>query len=208
MFDLPDCLCNWGRSPWIEMKWLTIWLADCLYWMIWSTEPTSLTELIYQANYLIGRTSEQWYQYWSDLNQLNQTKDPSRMMAQPNDIPGPSSQPHNGKEPEQTEQTEPNQCSSIMIDGDEEEEPNQYKVTFEDSWDTSTSNLNSFMESSEWSMNNMKMLLKTAKPDLLTLNWVGRLKIVRLSWWRTDLMKPLNTRTRWLLTVMHMPFFL
>ena len=39
------------------------------------------------------------------------------MMAQPNDIPGPSSQPHNGKEPEQTEQTE----------------PNQYKVTFEDS---------------------------------------------------------------------------
>ena len=55
------------------------------------------------------------------------------MIAQPNDIPGPSSQPHNGKEPEQTEQTEPNQCSSIMIDGDEEEEPNQYKVTFEDS---------------------------------------------------------------------------
>ena len=54
------------------------------------------------------------------------------MMAWLNDIPGPSSQPHKGKEPEQTEQTEPNQCSSIMIDGDEEEEPNQYKVSFED----------------------------------------------------------------------------
>ena len=53
-------------------------------------------------------------------------------MAQLNDIPGPSSQPHKGKEPEQTEQTEPNQCSSIMIDGDEEEELNQCKVTFKD----------------------------------------------------------------------------
>ena len=43
------------------------------------------------------------------------------MMAWLNNIPGPSSQPHKGKEPEQTEQTEPNQCSSIMIDGDEKE---------------------------------------------------------------------------------------
>ena len=53
-------------------------------------------------------------------------------MARPNDIPGPSSQPHKGKEPEQTKWTEPNQRSSIMIDGDEEEEPNWYKVIFED----------------------------------------------------------------------------
>ena len=54
------------------------------------------------------------------------------MMAWLNNIPGPSSQPHNGKEPEQTEQTEPNQCSSIMIDGDEEEELNWCEVTFKD----------------------------------------------------------------------------
>ena len=52
------------------------------------------------------------------------------MMAWPNDIPGPSSQPHKGKEPEQTEQTELNWHSSIMIDDNEEEELNQYKVTF------------------------------------------------------------------------------
>ena len=52
-------------------------------------------------------------------------------MAQPNDIPAPGSQPYTGKEPEQTEWTEPNWYSSIMIDGDEEE-LNWYKVTFED----------------------------------------------------------------------------
>ena len=54
------------------------------------------------------------------------------MMAQPNDIPVPGSQPYTGKEPEQTKQTELNWCSSIMIDGDEEEEPNWHEVTFED----------------------------------------------------------------------------
>ena len=43
------------------------------------------------------------------------------MMARPNDIPVPGSQPYMGKEPERTEQTEPNRRSSIMIDGDEEE---------------------------------------------------------------------------------------
>ena len=53
-------------------------------------------------------------------------------MAWLNNIPGPSSQPHKGKGPEQTEQTELNQHSSIMIDGNKEEEPNQHKVTFED----------------------------------------------------------------------------
>ena len=52
-------------------------------------------------------------------------------MARPNDIPAPGSQPYTGKEPEQTEQTEPNWHSSIMIDGDEEES-NWHKVTFED----------------------------------------------------------------------------
>ena len=54
------------------------------------------------------------------------------MMAWLNDIPGSSSQPYKGKEPEWTEQTELNWCSSIMIDGDEEEELNWYEVTFED----------------------------------------------------------------------------
>ena len=92
--------------------------------MIWPTELTALTELIYQADYLIGRIPEWQYQYWSDLNQLNLTKDPSRMMAWLNDIPVPGSQPYTGKEPEQTEWTELNQHSSIMINGDEEEEPN------------------------------------------------------------------------------------
>ena len=53
-------------------------------------------------------------------------------MAWLNDIPGPSSQPHKGKEPEQTEQTELNWHSSIMIDGDEEEELNWHEVIFED----------------------------------------------------------------------------
>ena len=53
-------------------------------------------------------------------------------MAWPNDIPAPGSQPYTGKEPEQTEWTEPNWHSSIMIDGDEEEEPNWHEVTFED----------------------------------------------------------------------------
>ena len=53
-------------------------------------------------------------------------------MAWLNNIPGPSSQPHKGKEPEWTEWTEPNQRSSIMIDGDEEDGLNWHKVTFED----------------------------------------------------------------------------
>ena len=53
-------------------------------------------------------------------------------MAWLNDIPGPSSQPHKGKEPEWTEQTELNWCSSIVIDGNEEEELNWCEVTFED----------------------------------------------------------------------------
>ena len=42
-------------------------------------------------------------------------------MAWLNDIPAPGSQPYIGKEPEQTEWTELNWCSFIMIDGDEEE---------------------------------------------------------------------------------------
>ena len=53
-------------------------------------------------------------------------------MARLNDIPVPGSQPHKGKGPEQTEWTELNWHSSIMIDSDEEEELNQCKVTFED----------------------------------------------------------------------------
>ena len=43
-------------------------------------------------------------------------------MAQPNDIPVPDSQSYIGKEPEQNE---PNQHSSIMIDGDEDNKLNQ-----------------------------------------------------------------------------------
>ena len=85
---------------WIELNWLTDWLTNCLYQMIWLTELTALTELIYQADCLIGRTSEQWYWYQSDLNWLSWTEDPSRMMAWLNDIPGSSSQPCKEKEPE------------------------------------------------------------------------------------------------------------
>ena len=44
------------------------------------------------------------------------------MMAQLNDILIPGSQPYTGKEPEQTEQTELNWCSSIMINGDDEDD--------------------------------------------------------------------------------------
>ena len=50
-------------------------------------------------------------------------------MAQLNDIPVPGSQPYTGKEPEWSEL---NQHSSIMIDGNEDNEPNQQEVTFED----------------------------------------------------------------------------
>ena len=53
-------------------------------------------------------------------------------MARPNDIPVPGSQPYKGKEPERTERTEPNRRSSIMIDDDEDDEPNRHEVTFED----------------------------------------------------------------------------
>ena len=74
-------------------------------------------------------------------------------MARPNDIPGPSSQPHKGKEPEQTKWTEPNQRSSIMIDGDEEEEPNQHKVTFEDF-------LRYIHEQPEWLYGKLQMIHK------------------------------------------------
>ena len=66
---------------------------------------------------------------------LNWTEDPSRTMAWLNDIPVPGSQSCKGKEPEQaewTKQTELNQHSSIMIDGDEEEEPSWHEVTLED----------------------------------------------------------------------------
>lgn len=64
-------------------------------------------------------------------------------MARLNDIPAPGSQPYTGKEPEQTKWTEPNWRSSIMIDGDEEEEPNRHEVTFEDF-------LNYVREKPEW----------------------------------------------------------
>ena len=50
-------------------------------------------------------------------------------MAQPNNIPGPSSQSCKEKEPEQTEQ---NRCSSIMIDVDEHDESGQHEVTLEE----------------------------------------------------------------------------
>ena len=51
----------------------------------------------------------------------NQTKESIKKMAQLNDIPVPGSQPYTGKEPEQNKS---NWCSSIMIDGDENNEPN------------------------------------------------------------------------------------
>ena len=54
-------------------------------------------------------------------------------MAWLNDIPIPGSQPYTGKEPEWTKQTELNQHSSIMINGDDEDNGlNQHKVTYED----------------------------------------------------------------------------
>ena len=59
-------------------------------------------------------------------------------MARPNDIPVPGSQPYKGKEPERTERTEPseliekNRQSSILIDGDEDDELNWHEVTFDE----------------------------------------------------------------------------
>ena len=54
-------------------------------------------------------------------------------MAWLNNIPVPDSQPYTGKEPKQTKQPELNQCSSIMIDGDNEDNKlNWHEVTFED----------------------------------------------------------------------------
>ena len=64
-------------------------------------------------------------------------------MARLNDIPVPGSQPYTGKEPERTERNEPNRRSSIMIDGDEDNELNQQEVTFEDF-------LNYIREKPEW----------------------------------------------------------
>ena len=69
-------------------------------------------------------------------------------MARPNDIPAPGSQPHKGKEPERTE---PNRRSSIVIDGDEEEEPNRREVTFEDF-------LNYIREKPEWLYGKLRMI--------------------------------------------------
>ena len=68
VFDLLDHLCTWGRSPWLNQTKPTDWLADCLYWMVWPIKPTTPTEPIYQANYLIRKISEQWYWYQSELN--------------------------------------------------------------------------------------------------------------------------------------------
>ena len=65
-------------------------------------------------------------------------------------IPPPGSQPYTGKEPEQTEWTEPNWYSSIMIDGDEEE-LNWYKVTFEDF-------LNYVREKPEWLYGKLRLI--------------------------------------------------
>ena len=54
-------------------------------------------------------------------------------------------------------------------------------------------------------MNNIKMSLKTMKPNWLTLSWMDKLKTARLSWWRNNLKKQLNTWTRWSLTEMYTP---
>ena len=77
-------------------------------------------------------------------------------MAWLNNIPVPDSQSCKGKEPEQaeqTEQTKPNWCSSIMIDGDEEEELNQHKVTLEDF-------LRYIHEKPEWLYGKLQMIHK------------------------------------------------
>ena len=52
---------------------------------------------------------------------MNWIKESIKKMAQPNDIPVPGSQPYTEKEPEQNEL---NWCSSIMIDGNEDNKPN------------------------------------------------------------------------------------
>ena len=73
-------------------------------------------------------------------------------MAWSNDIPVPGSQPYTGKEPKQTKQPEPNQHSSIMIDGDnEDDEPNWHEVTFEDF-------LNYIHEKPEWLYGKLQMI--------------------------------------------------
>ena len=89
-----------------KSNWRTDWLTDWLPLLNdWPTELTTLTEPIYQTDYLIRRISKWWYQYWSDLNW---TKDSSRIIAWLNHIPVPGSQPYIGKKPEWTEQTELN----------------------------------------------------------------------------------------------------
>ena len=114
-------------------------------------ELTALTEPIYQTDCLIRKIPER-YRYRSDLNRPNRTEDPSRTMARPNDIPVPGSQPYTGKEPERTERTEPNRRSSIMIDGDnEDDEPNRHEVTFEDF-------LNYVHEKPEWLYGKLRMI--------------------------------------------------
>ena len=73
-------------------------------------------------------------------------------MAWLNDIPIPGSQPYMEKEPEQTKQPEPNWCSSIMIDGNEEE-LNWHEVIFENF-------LNYIYEKPEWLYRKLWMIHK------------------------------------------------
>ena len=118
---------------------------DLLSWLLWLN-----WSICYRADCLnlIRRISEQQYQTKPKIYQ-------EQWMAWLNNISGPSSQFYKKNKTEQTnliKQTEPNQHSFIMIDGDEDKEPNQHEVIFENflrSWDTSIRNPNSFMKSSD-----------------------------------------------------------
>ena len=125
-----------GQTAFIEQFDLLSWLL----WLNWS--------ICYRTDCLIRRISEQQYQTKPKIYQ-------EQWMAWLNNISGPSSQFYKKNKTEQTnliKQTEPNQHSFIMIDGDEDKEPNQHEVIFENflrSWDTSIRNSNSFIKSSD-----------------------------------------------------------
>ena len=118
-------------------------------------------------------------------------------MAWLNDIPGPSSQPHKGKEPEQTKWTEPNWRSSIMIDGDEEE-PNRREVTFEDF-------LRYIHEQPEWLYGKLRMIhewyediIEDCEAQLADSELNGQAKdgeVVLMKKWLDETTKCLNQMT-------------
>ena len=168
------------QTPTNQTKELTDWLADCRYWII-----DLLSQLLWLNQYIRPTV---WY-----IESLNNNINTNLIWTKPKthqeqwpdqmiflSLVASPIQERNLNKPNKLNWTDaPPSWLMVMM---RMTDWTDTKWPIKTSWDTFTRNLNGFMESSDWYMNNLKMLWITTKPNWLNLNWMDRPKMARLFW--------------------------